>query len=74
MTVVHFVNVSIMHPQVVISSLANRLEKSHFYHSYTSVVVWSRDHYMTLQRFTMGQMSGLAKIVHSTIAILKFLG
>jgi hypothetical protein len=27
---------------------------------------------MPLQRFTMGRMSGLAKLVHSTIALLRF--
>jgi hypothetical protein len=27
---------------------------------------------MLLQRFTMGRMSGLAKIVHGTIAMLRF--
>jgi hypothetical protein len=27
---------------------------------------------MPLQRFTMGHMSGLAKVVHSTIAMLRF--
>jgi hypothetical protein len=29
---------------------------------------------MPLQRFTMGRMSGLAKVVRGTIAILRFLG
>jgi hypothetical protein len=28
---------------------------------------------MSLQRFTMGRMSGLAKVVRSTIALLRFL-
>jgi hypothetical protein len=27
---------------------------------------------MSLQRFTMGHMSGLAKVVHGTIAMLRF--
>jgi hypothetical protein len=27
---------------------------------------------MTLQRFTMGRMPDLAKVVHSTIAMLRF--
>jgi hypothetical protein len=58
----------------VISSLAKRLEKPHFYHSYTSFGVWPRDHYMSLQRFTMGYMLGLAKVVHGTIAMLRFPG
>jgi hypothetical protein len=52
-----------MYPRVVISSLARRLEKSPFYHSYTSFGVWPRDHCMSLQRFTMGRMLGLAKVV-----------
>jgi hypothetical protein len=29
---------------------------------------------MPLQRFTMGRMSGLAKVVHGTIAMLRFPG
>jgi hypothetical protein len=29
---------------------------------------------MPLQMFTRGRMSGLAKIVHSIIALLRFLG
>jgi hypothetical protein len=63
MTVVHFVKVSALYPRVVISSLAKQLEKPPFYHSYTSFGAWPRDHYMLLQRFTMGRMPGLAKIV-----------
>jgi hypothetical protein len=47
----------------VISSLAKRLEKPPFSHSYTSFGVWPRDHYMSLQRFTTGRMPGLAKVV-----------
>jgi hypothetical protein len=31
--------------------------------TYTSFGVWLKDHYMSLQRFTMGCMSGLAKLV-----------
>jgi hypothetical protein len=58
----------------VISSLAKRLEKRPFCHSYTSFGVWPRDDYMPLQRFTMGRMSGLAKVVHGTIAMLRFPG
>jgi hypothetical protein len=58
----------------VISLLAMRLEKSHFCHSYTSFGVWLKDHYMSLQRFTMGRMSDLAKVVRGTIAMLWFLG
>jgi hypothetical protein len=41
--------------------LAKRLEKSSFCHPYTSFGVWPRDHYMPLQRFTMGRMPGLTK-------------
>jgi hypothetical protein len=52
-----------MYPRVVISSLAKRLEKTHFYHSYTFIGVWPKDHYIPLQRFTIGRMSGLAKVV-----------
>jgi hypothetical protein len=29
---------------------------------------------MSLQRFTMGHMLGLARVVHSTIAMLRFPG
>jgi hypothetical protein len=72
MTVVHFVKVSTLYPRVVILSLAKRLEKLHFCHSYTSFGIWPRDHYMLLQRFAMGRMSGLAKLVCGTIAMLRF--
>jgi hypothetical protein len=61
--VIHFANVSTLYPQVVILSLAKRLEKPPFCHSYTSFCVWPRDHYMPLQRFTMCRMLGLAKVV-----------
>jgi hypothetical protein len=73
MTVVHFANLSILYPRVVISLLAKRLEKPPFCHSYTSFGAWPKDHYMLLQIFTMGRMTGLAKVVHSTIALLRFL-
>jgi hypothetical protein len=72
MTVVHFAKVSALYPQVVISSLAKRLEKHPFWHSYTSFVVWPRDHYMPLQEVTMGHMPSFAKVVRSTIALLRF--
>jgi hypothetical protein len=62
-----------MYPRVVILSVAKQLEKPPFYHSHTSFGAWPRDHYMPLLRFTMGHMSGLAKVVHSTIALLRFL-
>jgi hypothetical protein len=63
-----------MYPRVVISSLAKQLEKLPFCHPYTSFGTWPRDHYLSLQRFTMGRMPGLAKVVHSTIALLRFPG
>jgi hypothetical protein len=74
MTVVYFVKVSTMYPRLVISSLAKRLKKPPFCHSYTSFGVWPRDHYIPLQRFTMGRMLGLAKVVRGTIAMLRFPG
>jgi hypothetical protein len=70
MIVVHFTKVSTLYPRVVISSLTKRLEKPHFYHSYISFGVWPRDHYMTLQRFTIGRMLGLPKVVRDTTAPL----
>jgi hypothetical protein len=63
MIVIHFAKVSAPYPRVVILSLAKRLEKPTFYHSYTSFGVWPRDHYMLLQKFTMGRMPDLAKVV-----------
>jgi hypothetical protein len=63
MTFMHFAMVSVLYPRVVISSTAKRVEKSPFCHSYTSFGAWPRDHYMPLQRFTMGRMSGLANVV-----------
>jgi hypothetical protein len=55
----------------VISSLAKQLEKTHFCHSYTSFDVWTRDHYKSLQRFTIGRMPGVTKVVCGTIAMLR---
>jgi hypothetical protein len=43
-----------MCPRVVISSLRQQLEKPPFYHSYTSFGVWPKDHYVLLQRSTIG--------------------
>jgi hypothetical protein len=63
MIVIHFAKVSTLYPRVVILSLAKRLVKPPFYHSYTSFGVGHRDHYMLLQRFTMGRMPDLAKVV-----------
>jgi hypothetical protein len=37
------------------------------------IVCVPRDHYMLLQRFTMSHMLSFAKVVHSTIALLRFL-
>jgi hypothetical protein len=74
MVVVHFAKVSALYPRVVISLLAKQLEKPHFCHSYTSFGVWPRDHYMSLQRFTMGRMPSFAKVVYSIIALLTFPG
>jgi hypothetical protein len=61
---VHFAKVSTLYPRVGISSLAKRLEKSPFCHSYTSFGVWPRDHYM----------QSLAKVVRGTIPMLRFPG
>jgi hypothetical protein len=61
-----------MYSRVVISSLAKRLENPPFCHSYTSFGAWPRDHYMLLQRFTMGRMPSFAKVVRSTVALLRF--
>jgi hypothetical protein len=63
MIVIHFAKVSTLYPRVVILSLAKRLEKPPFCHSYTSFGVWPRDHYMALQRFGMGRMPSLANVV-----------
>jgi hypothetical protein len=73
MTVIHFAKLSVMYLRVVISLLAKRLEKSPFCHSYTSFGAWPTDHYMPLQRFTMGRMPSFAKVVRSIIALLRFL-
>jgi hypothetical protein len=72
MIVIHFAKVSTLYPRVVISSLAKRLEKPPFCHSYTSFGVWHKNHYILLQRFTMGHMPGLDKVVRGTIAMLRF--
>jgi hypothetical protein len=74
MTIIHFGKVSTLYPWVVISSLAKWLEKSHFCHSYTSFGAWPRDHYMLSQRFTIDHMPGLAKVVPSTLVMLRLLG
>jgi hypothetical protein len=74
MTVVHFAKVSALYPRVVISSLAKWLEKPPFFHSSTCFGVWHRDHYMPLQRFTIGRMPSCANVVCSIIALLRFPG
>jgi hypothetical protein len=47
----------------VISSLCGRLQNLLFAILYIYFGVWPRDHYMPLQRFTIGHMSGLANVV-----------
>jgi hypothetical protein len=74
MIVVHFAKVSTLYPRVVISSLIGQLDNLLFAILYTSFGVWPTDHYMPLQRFTMGCMAGLAKVVSGTIAMLRFSG
>jgi hypothetical protein len=74
MAVIHSVKVSTPYPWVVISSLAKRLEKPPFCHSYTSFGAWPIDHYKPLQRLTMGRMPGLDKVVCGTISMLRFPG
>jgi hypothetical protein len=73
MIVVHIAKVSALYPRVLISSLAKRLEKPPFCHSYTSFGAGPGDHYMPLQRVTMGRMPSFAKVVRSTISLLRFL-
>jgi hypothetical protein len=51
-----------MYPRVVISSLAKRLYRPSFFHSYTSFGVWPRDHYILLQRSTTGVCYALLRI------------
>jgi hypothetical protein len=62
MIVVHFAKVNALYPRVVISSLAKQLENLFFVILYTFFGVWPRDHYMPLQKFTMGRMPGLAMV------------
>jgi hypothetical protein len=51
----------------MISSLAKRLWKPSFCHSYTSFGVWPRDHYMLLQRSTTGVCHALLWFPEQTI-------
>jgi hypothetical protein len=67
MIVVHFAKVSALYPRVVISSLAKRLEKPPFCHSYTSFGAWPSDHYMPLQRPTTGVCHALVRIPEQTV-------
>jgi hypothetical protein len=74
MIVVHFAKVSALYPQLVIPSLAKRLKKPHFCHSYTSFDAWPRDHYMSLQRPTTGVCHALLRIPQqrAPLAVLRF--
>jgi hypothetical protein len=72
MIVVHFAKVSTLYPHVVILLLIERVENLLFAILYTSFSVWPRDRYMSLQRFNMGRMPGLAKVVRGNIAMLRF--
>jgi hypothetical protein len=64
MIVTHFAKVSALYPQVVISMLSERLENLPFAILYTSFSVWPRDHYMPLQRFTIGVCHALLQFPH----------
>jgi hypothetical protein len=54
MIVAHSAEVSTLYPRIVISSLAEQLEKPPFCQDYTSFGGWPRDHYILLQRSTTG--------------------
>jgi hypothetical protein len=56
----------------VILSLAKRLENLLFTTPHTFFGVWPRDHYMLLQRFTMGHMPDFARVVRGTLTMLRF--
>jgi hypothetical protein len=58
----------------VISSLASQLHKPPFCHSYTYFGVWPRDHYMLLQRSTIGVCHDLLWFSDkwSPLAMLRF--
>jgi hypothetical protein len=51
----------------VISSLAERLQKPPFCHSYTSFGAWPRDHYMLLQTSTTGVCHALLRFPEQTV-------
>jgi hypothetical protein len=59
----------------VISSLAKRLEKPPFCHSYTTFGVWPKDDYMSLQRSTRGVCHTLLWFPEQTalLAVLRSL-
>jgi hypothetical protein len=61
MIVVHSIEVSIMYPHIVISSLAERQENPLFAILYTFFIVWPRDHYMMSQRSTTGVCHALPR-------------
>jgi hypothetical protein len=72
MNIVHIVKASALYPRVVISSLAKRLENLLFAILTPLLVYGPEITTCRLQRFTMGHMSGLAKVVCGTIAMLRF--
>jgi hypothetical protein len=53
MIVVHFTKISTLYQRVLISTLAKRLENLLFAILYTFFGIWSRDHYMPLQKFAL---------------------
>jgi hypothetical protein len=63
-----------LHLRVVISLLAERLEKPPFCHSYTTFGVWSRDDYMPLQWSSTGVCHALLWFVKQTamLVVLRF--
>jgi hypothetical protein len=69
MNIVHIVKASALYPRVVISSLAKRLENLLFAILTLLLVYGPEITTCRLQRFTMGHMSGLAKVVRGTIAV-----
>jgi hypothetical protein len=73
MIVIHFAKVSTLYPQVVISTLSERLENLPFVILYTSFSVWPRDHYMSLQRSTIGVCHALLQFpTKAPLVVLRF--
>jgi hypothetical protein len=73
MIVIHFAKVSTMYSRVVISSLAKRLENLLYAILHTSFGVWSKNHYMTLQRSTIGVCHALLRFPpQPLLAMLRF--